>query len=153
MSCHNFGSIEEYIPKSRRSTFLLKDSKGEGKTECRFENPDNNMSIVIQPSVISGEQNTNCDFLLLNCRKEIAYFIELKGNTELRKATEQILYSIKALKNGINKYKVINAIIVQTKVHSRTTKVRPNFYKKFELEISKLNGKFKHASQTHTEIL
>jgi hypothetical protein len=153
MLCHKFGDIVEYTPKSRQGTFVLKDPEGDGKTECRFENPNKDLGVVIQPSVVTGEQSTNCDFLLLNCDSKTAYFVELKGGTEFRKATEQILYSIKSLRKGIANYSIVNAIIIQTKSRKSTVNAPKNFYKKMILEINKLNGEFKHFSQTHTETL
>jgi hypothetical protein len=153
MSCHDFGNVEEYVPESDKSTFLLKDPDDAGRTECRFTNTNKNLAIVIPPSVLIGKQSTNCDFLLLNCDNNVAYFVQLKGSTEFRKATEQILFSINALKKGIVKYGTINAIIIQTKTRPNTTNLGQNFYKKFIKEISNLNGVFKHASQTHTETL
>lgn len=52
-----------------------------------------------------------CDYLILNCERNTASFVELKGRN-LADAAEQILNTYKILRSEIEKFKPLEAIIV-----------------------------------------
>lgn len=82
------------------------------------------------------KKGRKCDFLILDCEKQKAYFIELKGN-DLLSAVEQIDHSIDRLISYLDNYR-INARIVLSKVSSPD--LRSTKYIKLERKIKELKG-------------
>ncbi len=70
-----------------------------------------------------------CDYLIINCDDNVAYFVELKGKN-LSHAIEQITQSLTLLSDKITGCK-INARIVLTKVTTPTTK---DYHQKLRFE-------------------
>jgi len=83
------------------------------------------------------DDNSRCDFLLLNCNKEISYFIELKGS-DLIKAIEQIDRSIDILHKDFITYSV-EARVVLTRVN--TTDLKSTKLVRLENKLKNLKGK------------
>ncbi|GHV21179.1 hypothetical protein FACS189428_1170 [Clostridia bacterium] len=81
-------------------------------------------------------EGKKCDFLLLNCEKKKAYFIELKGS-DLHQAIDQITTTIDMLKNSLSDF-TICARIVLTRVNS--TCLEDLKYKTLKKKVKELNG-------------
>ena len=60
--------------------------------------------------------DSRCDYLLLNDKKETAYFIELKGS-DIEKAISQIENSIAMFRHEIPQYKLFRRIVYRTGSH------------------------------------
>jgi hypothetical protein len=82
------------------------------------------------------KKGRKCDFLILDCEEQKAYFIELKGK-DLLSAVEQIDHSIDRLISYLADHR-INARIVLSKVSSPD--LRSTKYIKLERRIKKLKG-------------
>lgn len=94
------------------------------------------------------KEELKCDYLLLNCEKASAFFIEIKGS-DLEHAVEQITASINFLKKSLIS-KSINARIVPTRVN--TTQLKSIKYRKLEKLISQLKGSLLVQSRVLEEI-
>ena len=96
------------------------------------------------------DESVKCDFLLLNCEKKQAYFIELKG-TNLIHAIKQIDRSIDQLKNSLQGFALFARIVV-TRVN--TTKLdRTAEYLRLKKKVESLNGNFKKQTRLLEEIV
>jgi hypothetical protein len=84
------------------------------------------------------EEGKKCDFLLLNCKKKKAYFIELKGS-DLYQAIDQITATIDRLKIQQYDFTSINARIVSTRDNTHRLK-NDTKYLTFKNKIEQLNG-------------
>jgi hypothetical protein len=93
------------------------------------------------------DEDSKCDFLLLNCSKGISYFVELKGS-DLIKAVEQIDHSINILHKDFKEYSV-EARIVLTRVN--TTDLKSSKLIRLESRLKKLNGKLIKQTRQLTE--
>ena len=93
------------------------------------------------------DEDSKCDFLLLNCTKGISYFVELKGS-DLIKAVEQIDRSINVLHKDFKEYSV-EARIVLTRVN--TTDLKSSKLIRLESRLKKLNGKLIKQTRQLTE--
>lgn len=93
------------------------------------------------------DEDTKCDYLLLNCTKEVSYFVELKGS-DLIKAVEQIDRSIDILHKDFKEYSV-EARIVLTRVN--TTDLKSTKLIRLESKLKKLNGKLIKRTRQLTE--
>jgi hypothetical protein len=91
--------------------------------------------------------DSKCDYLLLNCTKEISYFVELKGS-DLMKAVEQIDRSIDILHRDFKEYSV-EARIVLTRVN--TTDLKSAKLIRLESKLKKLNGRLIKQTRQLTE--
>lgn len=60
--------------------------------------------------------DSRCDYLLLNDKKETAYFIELKGS-DIEKAISQVENSIAMFRHEIPQYKIFRRIVYRTGSH------------------------------------
>ena len=58
----------------------------------------------VDGDVITDNKTVRCDYLVLNDDKKAAYFIELKGVGGINKTMEQIISTIKLLKNELPSY-------------------------------------------------
>lgn len=94
-----------------------------------------------------NDDGSKCDFLLLNCTKEISYFIELKGS-DLPKAIDQIDRSIDVLHKDFNSFSV-EARIVLTRVNTIDLKMSKLI--RLERKLKKLNGTLIKQTRLLTE--
>jgi len=85
-----------------------------------------------------------CDFLLLNCEKKQAYFIELKGS-DIFHAIDQISRSIDLLKDHLKNFAVFARIVV-TRVNTTNLK-NDRRYLKLKRKVESLHGNFKEQSK------
>lgn len=94
------------------------------------------------------DDSSKCDYLLMNCTKKIAYFIELKGS-DLIKAIEQIDQTVDRLSKDIEDY-TIEARIVLTRVN--TIDLKNSKLIRLEKKLRKYKGKLIKKSKLLTEI-
>jgi hypothetical protein len=95
------------------------------------------------------KEGKKCDFLLLNCEKRKAYFIELKGSN-LHRAIDQINQTIDLLQSSIKDDFAIYARIVLTRVN--TINLEDLKYKNLNKKVENLNGDLKKGSIQLREI-
>ncbi len=145
MSCTPYDKCFDFI-KERRKMVTCTDSRSPSKYIYENTSLDELSKYQIDGCLITDD-GSKCDFLLLNCSKETAYFIELKGS-DLIKAIEQISRSIDLLHRDFNTYSV-EARIVLTRVN--TTDLKNTQVIKLEKRLKKLNGKLKKQSRQLSE--
>ncbi|MBF0554167.1 MAG: hypothetical protein HQK96_06350 [Nitrospirae bacterium] len=80
-----------------------------------------------------------CDYLIINCDDNVAYFVELKGQ-KIFKAIEQITQSIRLLSDKLTGCK-INARIVLSEVNTPNLENNPKI-QRFEKLLRGYNGNF-----------
>jgi hypothetical protein len=133
-NCKPFPSHFEFLHDDR-SVAVLKD-KG-ASTEYRYENKskDHLSKYRIDGGLIAS--GAKCDYLLLNCEKKKAFFIELKGSDFIH-AIEQIDKSIDVLKSDLPATFSIHARIVCTRAN--TINLRDTRFLKLERKVKKLGG-------------
>ena len=131
----------------QRSTVVCKDK---GKTQYIYENQSNDFlsKYLIDGGLIAN--GVKCDFLLLNCDKQHAYFIELKGS-DIIHAIEQIDHSIDTLKSQLAKDSKIFARIVLTRVN--TNELKNPKYLRLEKKVKSLNGNLKQQTRELKEVV
>lgn len=135
MSCNPFGKCFDFINKHHK-TIVCTDQKSSPK--YIYENiAEDALTKYKVDGCLIDDDGSKCDFLLLNCDKEISYFIELKGS-DLMKAVEQIDRSIELLHKDLAKFS-IEARIVLTRVNTIDLK-NPKLIK-LENKLKKLNGR------------
>lgn len=137
--CYPFKNkaCEEFSDK--RKTISVAENKRKYVATNKDEDP-------VSLAKIDGcliKKGIRCDYLLLNCQKQNAYFIELKGK-HLVKATEQILRSIELLAPEIQNFR-LNARIVLSRV--QTPDLLSNEYKKLQNRVKQSGGTVQKQSR------
>lgn len=131
----------------QRKTVVCSDKS---KSEYRYENQrlDNLAKYRVDGGLIN-DNGIKCDYLLINCDKSEAFFIELKGS-DLDRAVKQINRSIELLGVNLTNLKMkINARIVVTRVN--TIDSRSSEYLKLDRKIRALGGDLRKESRKMTE--
>jgi hypothetical protein len=96
----------------------------------------------VDGGIFPQSDTKKCDYLLINCNKREAFFIELKGS-DLIQAVKQIDRTIDLLSERLYPFS-INARIVLTRVN--TVDLRDTRVLKFERKIQRLCGNLKKQS-------
>jgi len=131
----------------QRETVSFTD-KG-SKTKYSYDNKANNyLSKYRVDGGLIADNGYKCDYLLLNCNKVKAFFIEIKGS-DLIHAIEQIDRSIDMLKKTISEFSIF-ARIVLTRVN--TTDLKNTKYLKLEKKVKALKGDLIQRSREWTEV-
>jgi hypothetical protein len=142
-NCDICGKYEFYHDK--RPKVICKEKKSKYTYENR--SLDQITKYRVDGNLIK-EEGEKCDFLLLNCEKKKAYFIELKGSNIL-KAIDQITATIDRLK--LQQYDfAIHARIVLT--HVNTISVEDLKYKTLKKRVIGLGGDLKQESGELKEV-
>ncbi|NOU17426.1 MAG: hypothetical protein HOO91_07705 [Bacteroidales bacterium] len=145
MSCKPYENCYEFFKQKNR---IVTCSDKKSSTKYIYENNSlDELSKYIVDGCLIDDDGSKCDFLLLNCSKEISYFIELKGS-DLIKAVEQIDRTIDILHKDFSSYS-IHARIVLTRVN--TTDLKNTKLIKLESKLKKLNGKLIKQTRQLTE--
>jgi hypothetical protein len=115
-------------------------------TEYRYENKskDHLSKYRIDGGLITS--GARCDYLLLNCEKKKAYFIEIKGSDFIH-AIEQIDKSIDTL--NLSAAFSIHARIVYTRTN--TINLRDTRFLKLEKKLKQLHGDLKKQTKKLVE--
>jgi hypothetical protein len=145
MACKPYDECFEFAGENKKIV-VFEDTKS--KTKFLYKN--DSKDILTKYSVdrcLIKDNNSKCDYLLLNCTKKISYFIELKGS-DLIKAVEQIDRSITVLHQDFNDY-TVEARIVLTRVN--TTDLKSSKLISLERRLKKLNGKLIKQTRQLTE--
>lgn len=132
MCCDNFEGNECCLCKERDLTVVK-----EKRCEYRLISKIKKRICKIQIDGCLIIDGIKCDYLLIDCIENKAYFIELKGSDFLH-AINQISRSIEYLNNEISNCSVF-ARIVLTKVNVPDLKNNPNILK-FEKMLKKRGG-------------
>jgi hypothetical protein len=132
MNCNSFPENKCREFSDKRKIIIVEENKrkfvGRNNTHKLFSN------FRVDGCLI--KKGRKCDYLLLDCDENKAYFIELKGK-DLLSAIEQIEHSIDVLIGRLGNC-TINARIVLTRVN--TPDLRSSKYIKLERKLKKLNG-------------
>ncbi len=105
------------------------------------------LSEYIVDGCLISDDKPKCDFLLLNCTKKIAYFVEIKGS-DLSRAIEQIDRSIDLLHKDFQEFSV-EARIILTRVN--TVDLRSSKFIRLEKKLKKYGGGLIKQSREMTE--
>ena len=90
-----------------------------------------------------GDDGVKCDFLLLNCEKKQAFFIELKGS-DLIHAVDQIDGSVDKLKNNLSGFAFFARIVV-TRVN--TIDLHHLKFRRLENKVNAMKGNLKKQTR------
>jgi hypothetical protein len=145
-NCKAFDNHFEFQHEQRKDVSIT--DKG-SKVKYVYENKSSDFlsKYKVDGGLISDD-GLKCDYLLLNCNRLRAYFIEIKG-TDLIHAIEQIDRSIDLLKPAISKFAVF-ARIVLNRVSTPNFKSNPK-YLRLEKKVKTLNGNLKQQSKVFSE--
>lgn len=145
MTCKPYENCFEFT-EQKNKIVTCTDTKS--STKYIYENDSlDTLSKYRVDGCLINDDDPKCDFLLLNCTKEISYFIELKGS-DLIKAVEQIDRSINVLHKDFKEYSV-EARIVLTRVN--TTDLKSAKLIRLESKLKKLYGKLIKQTRQFTE--
>lgn len=141
MACKPYKNCFEFAEqKNKIVTFADKKSS----TKYIYENDSlDTLSKYRVDGCLIKDDDSKCDYLLLNCTKEVSYFVELKGS-DLIKGVEQIVRSIDMLHKDFKGYSV-EARIVLTRVN--TIDLKSTKLIRLESKLKKLNGKLIKQTQ------
>lgn len=145
MSCKPYVHCFEFLEKKIKIV-VCSDLKSKTKYTYFNDSLDDLTKYKIDGCLINDD-GSKCDYLLLNCTKEEALFIELKGS-DLTKAVEQIERSIEMLHKDFKHFNV-QARIVLTRVNTIDKKNVKLI--KLERKLKKLNGKLIKQTRQLTE--
>lgn len=148
MSCSPFSTCQQW--SDTRKVAVIRDKSG-GRAEFRYKNPNANLLHLheVDGCLMPSKTDEKCDFLLLNCEKKKAFFIELKGS-DLLKATSQIRTAIDFLKKDLAEFS-FHARVSLNKHNVPAS--RTNELTKFKIWMEdSLGGSFKSGSSGLEEI-
>jgi hypothetical protein len=135
MACKPYENCFEFVDQKNK---IVSFSDRKSKTKYIYENDSfDSLTKYRVDGCLINDEDFKCDYLLLNCTKEVSYFVELKGS-DLIKAIEQIDRSIDILHKDFEEY-AVEARIVLTRVN--TTDLKSTKLIKLEGRLKKLNGK------------
>ena len=135
--CSNCSNNREATAKENKKIYRIINNKS--KLFCK---------IKIDTCYI--KEGKRCDFLILDCIENNAFFVELKGK-HFEKACEQILSTIKFLEDQISGF-TISARIIITHFSHPNDKNRPNKLK-LEKKCKENNGKLIIKEKYYEEII
>lgn len=145
MACKPYENCFEFTEQKNKIVTCT-----DAKSSTKYVYQNDSLDILSKYKVdgcLIDDEDSKCDFLLLNCTKEISYFVELKGS-DLIKAVEQIDRSINVLHKDFKEYSV-EARIVLTRVN--TTDLKSTKLIRLESRLKKLNGKLIKQTRQLTE--
>jgi len=93
----------------------------------------------IDGDIISSNDQLKCDYLLINDDKQDAYFIELKGKTDVKESMRQIQATINLLKGELSGYIYYGRMVGGRRLHAMAT----SELIKCQNEFHKYKGNFK----------
>lgn len=113
--------LEQYesLCEKRQKIIVSQDAASGNPSQHRAYNQSENCvrQYCLDDHTILQNSVRRCDYLLLNCDKKRAYFIELKGK-HIEKAKEQIESSERLLNQDIKGYTIFYRIIYRTGTQS-----------------------------------
>jgi hypothetical protein len=145
MACKPYENCFEFAEQKNK---IVTCSDRKSSTKYIYENDSlDTLSKYRVDGCLINDDDSKCDYLLLNRTKEVSYFVELKGS-DLIKAVEQINRSIDILHKDFKEYSV-EARIVLTRVN--TTDLKSAKLIRLESKLKKLNGKLIKQTRQLTE--
>ena len=153
-NCSLFNKNCSEFQHEQREEVVCKDK---GPAVYRYKNknlcPDHLAKYRVEPrKKLPGliADGMKCDFLLLNCEEQKAFFIELKG-ADLKKAVRQINAAVARLESELRQSGfAIYARIVLTKASQ--TDLKDAEYKRLERKMKNLRGDLQQRSGEYIEI-
>lgn len=145
MACKPYENCFEFVEQKNKIVTCI-DAKSSTKYIYENDSLDELTKYRVDGCLIKDD-DSKCDYLLLNCTKEISYFVELKGS-DLIQAVEQIDRSIDILHKDFKEYSV-EARIVLTRVN--TTDLKSSKLIRLESKLRKLHGKLIKKTRQLTE--
>lgn len=145
MACKPYENCFEFAEQKSKIVTCI-DAKSSTKYIYENDSLDKLTKYRVDGCLINDD-DSKCDYLLLNCTKEVSFFVELKGS-DLIKAVEQIDRSIDILHKDFKEYSV-EARIVLTRVN--TTDLKSTKLIRLESKLKKLNGKLIKKTRQLTE--
>lgn len=134
-SCKKFTSCYDFQHEQRKIVVL-----SDHKSRTTYKYTNNRLDYLarynIDGGLLTSNDESKCDYLLINCNKKEAFFIEIKG-CNLEHAAEQILCSIDKLYSMLSDL-TIHARIVVTRVNVHDLKTLS--YYRLQKKISLLKG-------------
>lgn len=146
MTCQPFDKCFDFVSEQRKKV-VFEDTGSSTKFVYENNSLDKLTRYTVDGCLITGGAS-RCDFLLLNCDKQQAFFIELKGS-DLIKAVEQIDATITELYPQLKDF-AIEARIVLTR--SNTTDLKSTKLIKLENRLKKLKGQLKKQNRQLNEV-
>lgn len=156
-SCEVFDAkckVEKLSGPSVRQVTLYEKKNKDKKNVCIYiaelASPRRIVVYKVDDCLI-GEGEEKCDFLILDCDHEAAYFLELKGSdlfkaiSQLNASLDRLLPTLKSSMRGVR----IHARIAISRVNK--TDLKDSKYAKFEKRIRSLGGTLKQQSQKFIE--
>lgn len=145
MTCPEFSQDECAEYKNEKVKEVVCTDK---KSKCQYRYINRSQDVLsvykVDDCLIKESEIKKCDYLLLNCTKKYAIFIELKGS-DIKVAIQQIMNTMERLKiNFLNTEFQFHARIVLTKV--RTPDVRDTALVTFKKQLKKYNGNLIYGS-------
>ena len=145
MACKPYENCFEFAEQKNK---IVTCTDAKSNTKFIYENDSlDELTKYRVDGCLINDDNSKCDYLLLNCTKEVSYFVELKGS-DLIKAVEQIDRSIDILHKDFKEYSV-EARIVLTRVN--TTDLKSTKLIRLENKLRKLNGNLIKKTRQLTE--
>lgn len=150
MNCDKFRENEN-CECSRKKTMSVFD-RGHPKIKYILKNPKTKelCRIKIDDGYLQSDNQKKCDFLVLNCESNAAYFVELKGSN-LIQAVKQIKRTIDILISN-SPAKSINARIILSKVSVPRFENNPDYLKLKKL-LKKYNGTLVQRTRFYEEMI
>lgn len=146
MPCKPYSNCCDFAEKANR---IVACTDVKSSTKYVYENSSlDTLSKYRVDGCLINDDDSRCDYLLLNCTKKISYFIELKGS-DLIRPVEQIERSIDKLHPDFNEYSV-EARIILTRVN--TTDLKSTKLIRLESKLKRLNGKLIKRTRQWTEV-
>ena len=145
-NCKPFNNNYEFRHEQRKTVVCT--DKG---SKVKYIYKNKSLSFLSKYKVDGGliTNGSKCDYLLLNCNKRRAFFIELKG-CNLIKAVEQIDRSVDLLKSYISEYSIF-ARIVLTRVN--TTDLKNTKLVKLKKKVESLKGNLVKETKLYEEVI
>ncbi len=145
MACKPYEDCFDFVEQKRK---IVTCTDRKSSTKYIYENDSSDtLSKYRVDGCLINDDDSKCDYLMLNCTKKVLYFVELKGS-DLIKAVRQIDRSINILHKDFKDYSV-EARIVLTRVN--TTALKSSKLIRLERKLKELNGKLIKRTEQFTE--
>lgn len=145
--CNNFFRESECTVCDRRKNIVLRDTGN--PQEYRIINKKAKEVCTIQVDGCLIKEGERCDYLLLSCEDQLAFFVELKGH-DLPKSITQINSSITKLENEIQEFKIYARIVLN---RTPTPAINSSIEIKLKKRLQKLNGDKSEVIKYRSQVL
>lgn len=134
--------VEKSLCEKNQKEIVSKDKKRSSKHHAHNRDLNDVRQYQLDGDLV--EQQSCCDYLLLNDTKKQAYFIELKGS-DILKGIEQLECGVKLFASHLPEYEILYRLV---HTRAKTHNVHSSTFKKFK---EKHGKKFRHEKNTLEE--